>query len=172
MTEMRAIRRAERAKRAAEQAARDAAPSSGNAVLDAVRRHFAAYAGNCSGFVRAVAGRLGVGEGLSGVADAQIDHMRTAWQTLTRAEAIARVGRGELVVAGLRSDEHTSPRARGHVAVVVPGELYRNTYPRVWSGSLGGIAGRSEGDRSVGQIWRVDDRDRVQYFAPPARNAP
>ncbi len=171
MTEMQRVRREERAKRAAEETSRGAAPSSGNPVVDAARRHFPAYANNCSGFVRAVAGDLDVGDGLGGDADAQIDHMRASWQTLTRDEAIERAGRGELVIAGLRSDEHATPRSHGHVAVVAPGELYRGTYPRVWSGSLGGIAGRSEGDRSVGQIWRVDDRNRVQYFAPPERDA-
>lgn len=167
MTEARRIRREERARQAAERAARGPTPSSGNAVLDAARLHFEAYANNCSGFVRAVAGTLGVGAGMSGNADSQIDHMRSSWQTLSREEAIERAAQGAFVVAGLRSDEHASPRTHGHVAVVVPGELYRGTYPRVWSGSLGGIAGRSEGDRSVGQIWRVDDRDRVQYFTPP-----
>ena len=84
-------------------------------------------------------------------------------------EAIERANRGDLVVAGLPANEHSTPRNHGHVAVVTTGELYRGTYPRVWSGSLGGNAGRSMGDRSVGQIWRVDDRDRVQYFTPPAR---
>lgn len=167
MTEARALRRVERARLAAEQAARDALPSTGNAVVDAARRHFPAYARNCSGLVRAVAGEFGAAAGLGGNADAQIDAMRAGWEAVTREEAVVRAGRGELVVAGLRSDEHAVPRGNGHVAVVVPGELYRDAYPRVWSGSLGGTAGQSQGDRSVGQIWRVDDRDRVQYFAAP-----
>jgi len=167
MTEARVQRRAERARLALEQAARDALPSTGNAVLDAARRHFPAYARNCSGFVRAVAGEFGAATGLGGNADAQIDAMRAGWQAVTRDDAVARAARGELVVAGLRSDEHATPRSHGHVAVVTPGELYRGAYPTVWSGSLGGIAGQSQGDRSVGQIWRVDDRDRVGYFAAP-----
>lgn len=154
------------------QGAGSAPTSSGNAVVDAAKKHFRAYKGNCSGFVRAVANELGSGEGMSGNADSQIDALRAGWQSITREEAISRAERGELVVAGLRSDEHSTTRSNGHVAVVSPGELYRGVYPRVWSGSIGGAAGRSEGDRSVGQIWRVDDRDRVQYFAPPARNAP
>ena len=27
-------------------------------------------------------------------------------------------------------------------------------------------------DRSVGQVWRVDDHDRVQYFAAPQPSPP
>lgn len=169
MSEMAAQRRAARQEARKALLAEVAASPGTGAPADAARRHFPTFANNCSGLVRAVANELGHAAGLDGNADAQIGHMRDHWQTLSREEAIERANRGDLVVAGLPANEHSTPRNHGHVAVVTTGELYHGTYPRVWSGSLGGNAGRSMGDRSVGQIWRVDDRDRVQYFTPPAR---
>jgi hypothetical protein len=172
MNETRSLRRSTREGQGENERARDALPSTGNVVVDAARRHFSAYQRNCSGFVRAVASELGVPAGLEGNANSQIDAMRAGWENVTRDEAVSRAARGDFVVAGLRSNEHVVARPHGHVVVVVPGELYRDVYPRVWSGSQRGTAGQSQGDRSVGQIWRVDDRDRVQYFAASRGQCP
>jgi hypothetical protein len=142
--------------------------SSGNAVLDAARKHFEAYQRNGAVFVYAVARDMGVADSIGIEADSQIDFMKKNWQSVTRDEAVALSSSGKLVVAGLRSDAYAVPRKQGHVAIVTPGNLYRGVYPTVWSGSAGGIAGQSQGERSVGQIWRIDDRDRVNYFVAPS----
>jgi hypothetical protein len=136
-------------------------------VVRAAARHFASYQYDGAGFVRAVAQELGLAETLRGDANALIDQMRARWRAVSRDEAVTYAERGALVVAALPSSDYTRARNEGHVAVVTPGERYRGVYPRVWSGSAAGIAGQSRGDRSVGQLWRIDDRDRVLYFVAP-----
>lgn len=139
-------------------------------LLDAVK---AAYdesflkgvpnADNCSGFVKSVAAKLGVP--LPSTADADgIAAAVSGWKEIkTGAEAAREAGTGNLVLAVLAGADHTPPRTHGHVAVVVTGALYHDQFPKVWCGSLGGLA-KSKGTKSVGEVWGRADRDNVKYY--------
>lgn len=122
--------------------------------------------GNCSGFVKSVAARLGAALPAGANADALVEHLARHWEALpSGALAAQQAAAGRLVVAGLASARHTPPRRNGHVAVVVSGPLYRDKYPPVWGGSLGGA--QSRGEKSVGEVWNRSDRDTVAYYAFP-----
>ena len=79
-----------------------------------------------------------------------------------RATAVTAVHAGALVIAGLKSYEHTPARNNGHVVIVVDGTLYRGIYPMVWGGSIGNA--QSKGTKSVGEVWNRADRDAVLYY--------
>lgn len=138
-------------------------PTTKETILAACKKHFDAHRDDCSGFLRAVAGELGYP--LSGNADAIVDHLAGSWRVLTREQAIAAVERGELVIVGLKAADHDPPRNHGHVGVVVPGPLYHDLYPRMWCGSIG--SAQSQGDKSVGEVWRRTDRNNVHYYGAP-----
>jgi len=44
--------------------------------------------------------------------------------------------------------------------------LYLKNYPKVYCGGMSAL-GRSEGDKSVGEIWSRVDRDDVSYYQAP-----
>lgn len=118
---------------------------------------------NCSGFVKAVAKKLGIPISHTGNADAIVDELSGAWSEVsTGAEAALKAAAGSLVVVGLKGADHKPARANGHVAIVVSGALYRNKYPLCWGGSIGGA--QSAGTKSVGEIWNRSDRDSVKYY--------
>ena len=133
------------------------------AILSATVKRYPRHSNDCSGFLRIVFSDV-TGSQLDGSADALVrwfqDH--GAWKERNRADAIADVNLGRFVVAALRSVDYAPPAVHGHVAIVVPGTLYHGKYPRVWCG--GAPLGRSEGDRSVGEVWRQTVRDKVRYF--------
>ena len=133
-------------------------------IGDALPDAYESNSGDCSGFVRAVALRLGFV--LTGNADAIVDALRRNWRELDDVPRVLReVRAGKFVIAGLKSSEHTPKKDHGHVVVVVDGLLYRGEYPRCWSGSAKSIA-RSDGAKSVGEIWNQTDRDNLSYFEP------
>ncbi len=121
---------------------------------------------NCSGFLKAVAKKLGVPVDETAVADGLVDLFAAdpeSWTPLASgAEAARAAETGTFVVAGLRSDEHRPKRGQGHVVIVVPGPLYRSLYPTCWGGSTGGA--QSKGTKSVGEVWNRVDRDAVRYW--------
>src|SRR4051812_8946038 len=127
-------------------------------IVAACKKHFTAYSGDCSGFVHAVTTELG--HTVSGNADGQMRELAGSpdWQSIDRAAAVEAVKTGALVVAGLKGIDHNPARNHGHIVIVVDGELYHNTYPLCWCGSLGGSAGRSKGTKSVGEVWNRADR--------------
>jgi hypothetical protein len=91
------------------------------------------HKGDCSGFARAVASRLGVP--LQGLADQIVETLRsgTGWTPLSDGvEARASARAGKLVVAGLKGSEQTHPDPHGHVVVVVDGDLAHNAYPHAY----------------------------------------
>jgi hypothetical protein len=121
---------------------------------------------NCSGFVKAVASKVGSPLPGSANADALMDYVASSWQKVTDgAEAARRASVGELVIAGLKGSEHSPARNNGHVAIVIGGPLYRDKYPLCWCGSIGGIAGQSQGEKSTGQVWSRADRDNLNYYS-------
>jgi hypothetical protein len=62
----------------------------------------------------------------------------------------------------LKRADYNPPRRHGHVGVIVAGALYRDAYPKMWCGSPGGQA-KSQGDKSVGEVWNRAGRDSVEY---------
>lgn len=131
-------------------------------IVAACRKHYATFSNDCSGFVRAVTAELG--HPVSGNANGIMNELSrsSAWEAVDRATAIASVQTGALVIAGLKSFDHTPARNNGHVVIVVQGTLYRETYPIVWGGSIGNA--QSRGNKSVGEVWNRTDRDAVLYY--------
>jgi hypothetical protein len=119
---------------------------------------------NCSGFVKSVAGKLGVPLPATADADGLAEALAASWTRLkSGAEAARSAATCHLVLAVLKGADHNPPRHHGHIGVVVAGPLYRDTYPTLWCGSLGGQA-QSQGDKSVGEVWNRADRDSVGYY--------
>ena len=139
-------------------------------LLDAVKAAYAESflkgvpnADNCSGFVKSVAAKLGVSLPATADADGIADAVSTWTVVKTGAEAAREGATGHLVLAVLKGSDHSPARTHGHVGVVVDGTLYRNAYPKLWCGSLGGLA-KSQGEKSVGEVWNRADRDNVTYY--------
>ena len=113
-----------------------------------------AYQDDCSGFVKAVATHLGIT--LTGQANDIVDQMQVLpWKVLKsgkEAEAHARLN--FFVVRGLKASGH------GHVVVVVPGPLNRETYPTAYWGRLGGQGRKAS---TINLAWNQTDRDKVTY---------
>lgn len=117
---------------------------------------------NCSGFVKSVAQKLGVP--LPNVqADGIVDTIEKSWtKAKTGAEAAKKSSEGFFVLAGLKSSDQTRQGSQGHVAIIINGPLYRGKYPLCWGGSTG--TAQSKGNKSVGEVWPVTDRDKVAYY--------
>lgn len=121
---------------------------------------------NCSGFVKAVAKKLGVPIDATLNADTIVAAISgsPSWSNLASGkDAATKAAAGTFVVAGPKSGDHTPKRTNGHVVVVVSGDLYRETYPKCWCGSIGGA--QSQGNKSVGEVWNRQDRENVGYWA-------
>ncbi len=131
-------------------------------IVAACVKHYPAYSGDCSAFVRAVTQELG--HAVDGNANGIMRELAgsSAWEAVDRAAAVVAVKAGSLVIAGLKSGDHNPPRNNGHVVIVVDGDLYRGTYPLVWGGSIGNA--QSRGTKSVGEVWNRTDRDSVLYY--------
>lgn len=119
---------------------------------------------NCSGFVKAVAKRLGIPLPETANADGIAAAVSKNWSVVTSGPEAARLAAsGSFVLAVLKAADHSPARNNGHVAIVVSGALYRKQYPIVWGGSIG--SAQSHGDKSVGEVWNRSDRDNVSYYA-------
>lgn len=119
---------------------------------------------NCSGFVKAVAKEVGVPLPETADANGIADLVKKKWKNVkSGSEAAQLAGTGAFVLAVLKGSEHSPERSNGHVAIVVSGKLYKNKYPAVWGGSIGGA--QSQGDKTVGEVWNTRDRDSVEYYA-------
>ena len=132
-------------------------------IIDACEAEWDAHKGDCGGFARAVAARLGVT--LTGMANDIVGEIQQApWSPVadgpTAAQAAAQ---GRLVVAGLNGANQQVPDpAHGHVVVVVQGPLAHGLYPTAYWGQLGGV-GRK--DAGLNWAWRAGDRDNIVYGA-------
>ena len=103
-------------------------------------------------------------DGLS--ANAQVGTLRSRWQEVDAAHAVALASRGVLVVAG-RAGEGNS----GHTAVVFPGEPVMadgRAWPLVCGGGL--PMRRSDGSLSAWNTWTASERPQVRYFTPDRRS--
>lgn len=119
---------------------------------------------NCSGFVKAVAKELGIPLPETADANGIANLVKKDWKKVESGSAAAQLaGTGAFVLAVLQGSEHKPARINGHVAIVVSGKLYKNKYPSVWGGSIGGA--QSQGEKTVGEVWNTTDRDSVEYYA-------
>ncbi|MGH8547081.1 MAG: hypothetical protein ACRERU_00450 [Methylococcales bacterium] len=118
---------------------------------------------HCSGFVKAVTKKLGIPIPETAIADDIVDTINISWKELiSGSDAMQQAAAGILVLAGLKSADHKPASNQGHVAVVVSGKLCREKYLPVW-GSTGGA--KSQGEKSVGEVWNSIDRANVVYYA-------
>jgi hypothetical protein len=140
-----------------------APPSSkGQPIIDRCEAAFDANKNDCSAFVRAVVAASGIT--LTGQADNIVDQVTgTGWVQLTDGvQAASMADAGMLVIAGLKSSEHTPPRNNGHVAIVVSGPLANGKYPTGYWGSSGGASAKNQ---TLNYSWNPADRDHVHYAA-------
>ncbi len=123
---------------------------------------------NCSGFLKEVAKDQGIK--LEGRANDVIKFIAANWTAVPMAALAEQdASNGFFVVALLSGPEHEDGRVEGHVAIVLPGTLQARgsgatggSYPLVWCG--GGKGGKSDGTRTVGDVWRPGDRNKVKYY--------
>jgi len=109
---------------------------------------------DCSGFVKAVAHRLGLL--LSGQANDIMRHLRSNWNRAAHGkDASEKAAAGWLVVAGLEA------RPNGHVVVVVPGPLNRGKYPTAYWGRLGRSGSKNQ---TINWSWSQSDIEMVAYY--------
>jgi hypothetical protein len=132
------------------------AESNAQKIVKLCEKHWEAHKDNCSGFVKAVAGELGVA--LAGQANEIVDQMQKApWLALkSGVEATAHANMGKLVLGGLKATR------LGHVVIVVPGPISNGKYPTAYWGSYGGVGKKST---TVNWSWDKTDRDKVTYCA-------
>lgn len=137
-------------------------PQASNRVQAACIQAYPAHTGNCSGFVQAVGGLLGVS--ITGNADAITAALQAgSWSPLADgAAAAASAQAGHLVIGGLKGSQQTHPDPHGHVVIVVAGPLLRGQIPTAYWGSLGGPSGAFQ---TVNYAWIAQDLPRVIYGA-------
>lgn len=109
-----------------------------------------------------VAERLGYGELVGKMAYEQMAYMRDNWNRIDARAAQSQANAGLLVVAG------SGGPAQAQTAVVTPGPGATGPdggyYPNVTCGGLG--TARSDGSRTVADVWPVNERTAVEYFVP------
>ena len=124
-------------------------------VKAACEQEWNRWKADCSGFLKAVAGDLGVTH--DGQANAIIDTMgQPPWLQLGNdaAEAVRCLDMGHLVVAGLKATPN------GHVVVIVSGPA--TPYPFGYWGRLDSVGCENA---SINWAWDHADLPNVQYFA-------
>jgi len=126
-----------------------------DSIQDFCEQEWDANKADCSAFVRAVAGDLGIT--LSGQANALIDTMgRPPWTQLgtDTAKAATYAQMGYLVIAGLKATPN------GHVAVIMP--VAPSPYLTGYWGMLHGVGRKNT---TLNWSWNHTDLPNVQYFA-------
>jgi hypothetical protein len=122
-------------------------------IIDACNAVWEANKSNCSGFVRAVASPLGVTLFDDGDdADSIVDKLTSApdWGALPDLPTVeANASAGWFIIAGMKSTEFATPRANGHVIVVV-------------QGMLGGVGQENSSIRNTFNVHQ--DLPNVHYF--------
>src|SRR6185312_14288840 len=130
-------------------------------VRDACDACFEEHKADCSGFVRAVAAKIGIT--VQGLANEIVDALRAGdpWRPLPDGvAAAASAAAGKFVVGGLRGDEQFEHSNHGHVVVVVAGPLAHGRYPSAYWGRLGGVGSEFQ---TINWAWNDHDRDRITY---------
>lgn len=137
-------------------------PDAAQAIVSACEASYA-HRKLCNVFVTDVARKLGVT--VSGDADSIIATASLRWRTLSRHEAILAAGKGAFIIAGMKSEEFSTPHEHGHVCVVIPGT--NAAFPRVYStNDSDGPWGKSRGTVPLSHVFPAKDVLKVRYFAP------
>ena len=123
-------------------------------IVTLCEKHWEKYKKDCSGYVKTVAGELGIS--LTGQANNIVDQIqKLPWKKLTSGfDANLQASSGALVIAGLKDQPH------GHVVIVVPGTLAHGKYPAAYWGSLGGVGKKNA---TLNWSWSKQDRDKIVY---------
>ena len=145
--------------------------SKADALLRVCREQFKNLANQayCNYFVDNVARELGYKSFVGRTANDIVDYLDVSWPEVSGKEAAVFASWGHFLIAGLRSWEYKRPQhtnGHGHVAVVISGPLYLGKYPMVYCGGAR-MAGRSNGTKSSGEVWKKEDRDQVHYYKAP-----
>jgi hypothetical protein len=131
-------------------------------IINICEAQWDAEKSDCSGFVRAVAGPLGVS--LTGLADDIYGEIQgDGWTSLSDGSAAKDAAdQGLFVIAALKGAMNVPPQDHGHVAVVVSGPLdaSHNAYPTGYWGSLGGVGKKNT---TLNFAWNAASRDKVEY---------
>lgn len=126
------------------------------AIINACEIEWDSWKGDCSGFVKAVAARLGIP--LSGNANALVDYLERspAWQHLGAQPqtAMLRAAQGYLVIGGLKHTPH------GHVVVVVRSGA--SLYPVAYWGRFGAVGKKNT---TINFSWAHSQLTNVHFFA-------
>jgi hypothetical protein len=136
-------------------------------IIDACNAVWEANKSNCSGFVRAVASPLGVTLFDDGDdADSIVDKLTSApdWGALPDLPTVeANASAGWFIIAGMKSTEFATPRANGHVIVVVQGDDPNHPgFPMAYWGMLGGVGQENSSIRNTFNVHQ--DLPNVHYF--------
>lgn len=126
-------------------------------LTEAAQAGFALHPKFCNQSVIFVANAFGNNDLDGQLATEQISTMSSLWNEVDAITAQSLANQGRLVVAGYP----------GHTTVVTPGALDvrgSESYPMVTGG--GGAKGRSNGTKSVADVWRKEFWNEVRYFTP------
>lgn len=129
--------------------------SQSKSITEVCESDWAAYKGDCSGFVKAVAADLGIQ--LTGLANDIVDQIgRSPWVSLKKdgVAAKSRADAGFFVIGGLKV-----AGGHGHVVVITPGPLAFSKYP---TGYWGRLDGTGKKNTTINFAWK-EDRDKVVY---------
>lgn len=125
-------------------------------IIEACESEWDAWKSDCSGFVKAVADRVGVN--LRGQANQIVDLLAASasWDDLGQDPRTAslRANHGEFVNGGLKDRPH------GHVVIVVKSAQLK--YPVAYWGRFG-LVGRKH--TTINWSWSRPDLAKVRYFA-------
>ncbi|MEO6282956.1 MAG: hypothetical protein ABIN80_13625 [Dyadobacter sp.] len=126
--------------------------------------------GNCSGFLKSLGRSLGINipekdaDGIIAELNSltQNGNFLSVWEKLgTGTEALEsakrHAGQGRLVIAAMTAADYG--QNNGHVAVVLP-KVGQNNAPLMY----GGGAARTQGDKTIRQVWNPTKHDKLQFF--------
>lgn len=134
-----------------------------DALKTSLQNAYAEYSEYCNQSTSKVAQDYGINDLDHMRANDQVSYINKNWKEVDSHTAQDLANKGSLVVAGLQNSEGS-----GHTAIVSPGagaEKHGEFYPNVSGG--GSEKGRSDGTRTVGDVWGAHNRDEVRYYTPP-----
>jgi hypothetical protein len=124
---------------------------------------------DCNKFVKAVASQCGVDVDANADADAIVDIITgDTWTQIAAGDnetAMAKAKEGKLVIAGMRTDEFSSPHSHGHIAVVHGHEDANHPgFPHASWGSLDGTGAQAGTvDGLLRNTFPIVDLAKVHY---------
>jgi hypothetical protein len=143
-------------------------------VIKACEDSYDEYCDDCSGFVKAVLGKLGMPAVANhfpgqGMANDIVEGLESPpWTKIDSSVLASRMSEdpSRVVIAGCKDDPN------GHVVVIVPGSLNRGKYPTAYWGSLDQPE-KSAKYQTINWAWEVggEQIDSLTYAYAPIRAA-